>query len=75
MGAILLLGGGLLMLVGGILIAVAAFRESVLWGLACLFIPFAALIFVITHFEEAKGGLMFYVAGIGAAVLGAVMGH
>ncbi|MCW8133817.1 MAG: hypothetical protein KIS92_25950 [Planctomycetota bacterium] len=74
MGGILVLAGGVLCLIGGLLIAIAAFKESVLWGIGCLIIPIVGLIFVITHFEESKGGLMAYVAGIIAVVAGTVMG-
>ena len=38
----------------GIMILVAAFRTSVLWGLASMFIPFASFIFVVTHWAETK---------------------
>ena len=40
--------------VGGIWLVVLAFRESALWGLAALFVPFGKLAFVVTHWEEAK---------------------
>jgi glutaredoxin len=44
---------------------VAAFRQSFLWGLAYLFVPFASLIFVFKHWEKARAG--FKVAAIGFA--------
>ena len=47
-----------LMLVGGIMVLVAAFRQSVLWGLACLFVPFASFVFCIMHWQEAKSGFL-----------------
>lgn len=74
MGGILMLAGLGLMLLGFILILVSAFKESILWGLGCLFIHIVALVFVLTHWEESKSGFLLYVGGIGAIVLGAMMG-
>lgn len=53
MGLLLMGVGGILALVTGIWLLILAFREHVLWGLAYLFVPFAALVFVIMHFDEA----------------------
>ena len=50
----LMLLGLAIFIVGGIWFLVAAFRESVLWGLACLFIPIVSLFFLIVHWPEAK---------------------
>lgn len=75
MGPILVMAGGVLMFIGAIMVAIAAFKESVIWGLACLFIPIVGLIFIITHFQEAKSGVMAYVAGIGAVIVGAALGR
>ncbi len=56
--------GGLLMLVGLVLILIKAFKESFLWGLLVLLIPFlGALAFVANNWREAKNG--FYVLFIG----------
>jgi len=52
------------MLVGGLMMIVAAFRQSILWGLAYLLIPFAALVFLFKHWSEAKRG--FFINLIGA---------
>jgi hypothetical protein len=38
----------------GIWMLVIAFRTGVLWGLAVLFVPFAVLVFAITHWDECK---------------------
>jgi hypothetical protein len=40
--------------VGGLSLLIAAFRISVLWGIASLFIPFVSLVFVIVHWPNAK---------------------
>jgi hypothetical protein len=44
--------GVLLALISGIWFLIATFKEGFLWGLACLFIPFASLIFLILHFDK-----------------------
>jgi len=51
--SMILLGLGFaLLLVAVIWFLVTAFRESVGWGLACLFLPFAGVIFLILHLRE-----------------------
>ncbi len=63
------LGLGLLVAtVGGIMVLVAAFRQSVVWGLVALFVPFGNLVFTILHWAEAKKGTLISLAG--AAVAG-----
>ena len=58
----------LLMLVGGIMVLVAAFRQNIWWGLACLFVPFASLAFCIAHWQEAKTGFLLAVTGFGVSL-------
>ena len=53
-GGSLILLGVVIFVVGGFMFLVAAFRESVLWGLACLFIPIVQFFFLIVHWPEAK---------------------
>ncbi|MDF3058294.1 MAG: hypothetical protein K0R17_2509 [Rariglobus sp.] len=55
-------GLGMLIMSLGLLIGFAAsiwfivisFKESILWGLACLFIPLASLVFTIMYWSDAK---------------------
>ena len=54
-------------LIGAIMCLVAAFRQSVLWGLVYLFVPFASLVFLIKYWNEAKNG--FFTSLFGLAVL------
>lgn len=58
--------GLLAMFVGGIMTLVAAFRQSLLWGFAYLFVPFASLVFLFKHWAEAKMG--FFISLIGLAI-------
>jgi cytochrome bd-type quinol oxidase subunit 2 len=55
--------------VGGIMVLIAAFKESALWGICSLLIPFVMLVFVITHWEASKKGFLLQVAGVVLGVL------
>lgn len=71
MGISLLILGSLAALVGGLMIVVAAFRESMWWGLACLLIPLASIVFVILHWDDTRPWLFLNLGGLLVAVLGA----
>jgi len=74
--------GGLIVLVAlvgslvfGIQLLIQAFSRSVLWGLAYLFIPMAALIFVFVNWSESgrpflRGLGCALLAGLGAGMMG-----
>ena len=70
LGILLFAIGGIVALISGIQLLILAFRASILWGLGSLLVPFVSLIFIITHWDEAKTpflrGLLsipFYVGG------------
>lgn len=65
----LLILGLVLAFIGGLWFLVAAFRESVLWGLACLFIPIVQLFFLIVHWDEAKKPFLLQLLGLAAIVI------
>ena len=52
--------------VGSLMMIIAAFRRSALWGVAYLFVPFAALVFLIKYWQESKAG--FVISTIGAVL-------
>jgi hypothetical protein len=52
--------------IGNVMILVAAFRQSFLWGVLTLLLPFVQLLFLIRHWEEAKKG---FCLGMGGALL------
>lgn len=63
--------GVVLAFVSNIWFLVAAFRVSIWWGLACLFLPIVSCFFLIVHWDVAKRpfgymllSLVFLVAGI-----------
>jgi glutaredoxin len=78
--AVAISGIGLLFaLVGMIWLIVAAFRQGIVWGLCCLFIPGASLIFLVVHWGVAARpfglgilGVLIAVGGGGAAAFPAL---
>lgn len=70
----ILVGLGLLAtLAGGIVVLVAAFRQSLAWGLSTLLVPFAALFFLFSHWREARVGFLIHLAGFLLMVGGAAL--
>lgn len=59
--------GVLVSMVGGVMGIVVAFRRSFLWGVAWIFVPFAALIFLRRYWAEARTS--FLVTLLGALVM------
>ena len=49
--------------IGGISLLIAAFRTSVLWGLAVLFVAPVAIIYTILRWQDAKGSFKIQVFG------------
>lgn len=68
----LLVLGSLIAAIGGIWLLVAAFGESIWWGLASLFVPFASLLFVILHWSKAKAAFCLGLLGTCVAIGGVV---
>jgi hypothetical protein len=74
--AIVMVISALTFFIGSILFLVEAFREHILWGLACVFLPIVALIFLCLHWKVAKRpfiikmvGFVGFVGGIGLLFL------
>ena len=74
-GALAMWGGFLLMLVGGIAFIVAAFRESILWGLGVMFVPFVSLIFLVLNWSRTKDSFFLQLYGVALIVLAVVVLH
>jgi len=70
LGVLLLVLSAIVSLVGSVMFSVAAFRVSVVWGLLVLFVPFAALFFVIKYWAQAKRGFLVGLAGSAIALVG-----
>lgn len=73
LGVIVMWVGLILALVGGIAFIIAAFRESLLWGLGVLFLPFVSLVFLILHWQSAKRPFFLQLWGLAFAVLAVVL--
>jgi hypothetical protein len=73
-GAVTMLLGVVIFVIGGLFFLVAAFRESILWGLACLFIPIASIFFLIMHWPVAKKPFFIQLAGCAVTLVGAIIG-
>lgn len=71
----LMASGTLVSIVGGIWLLVRGFRESIWWGLAMIFLPFAWLIFVAVHWDEAKKPFLIQVLGTLISLSGFVVMH
>ena len=56
--------------IGGIGLLIAAFRESILWGLGCLFLSPVSLIFLILHWRDAKNPFFLQLAGLAVLFFG-----
>ena len=68
-GVVALLGIlGIASLISFIWVVVIAFKEDVIWGLGCLFIPLIIIVFGIMHWDKCKKPFLVYV--ITSIVLG-----
>jgi len=67
-GAAIAILGIAIFVIGGIWFLVAAFRESIWWGLACLFIPIVQLFFLIVHWPEARKPFALQLLGIAVLI-------
>ncbi len=65
--------GGLIAGIFGILLMIEAFKVSVLWGLAYLFIPFASLVFIVKYWDLAKRPFLMSLIGFVPMMLGFVL--
>lgn len=72
-GMILLAVGAVLCLVGGIWFLIVAFRENVLWGLGCFFIPLVSLVFLAMYWKKAYKPFLVQLAGVVPVIAGSAM--
>ncbi|NNJ24568.1 hypothetical protein [Alienimonas chondri] len=66
-------GGWLLGLIAGLILLSAAFKESIVWGLAYIFVPVAGLIFIVMHWEQTKHAFVMNVGSVVIAIGGLVL--
>lgn len=74
--ATLLLFAGLgLCLLGTIGFLIAAFRESVLWGLAVVFLGGITIpLFAVLHWRQARGSTFLWLYGLAAMIIALIIG-
>ena len=65
--------GIIISVVGGIWFLVAAFKVSIGWGIACLFLPFVQLIFLFVHWKEARKPFAVGVLSMGVLFVAAFL--
>lgn len=59
--------GILIVVIGAIGFLIAAFRESILWGLGCLLVSPVSIAFLFIHWNEAK--IPFFLQLVGVALI------
>ncbi len=66
--------GFIIALGGNIWFLLYAFKESVLWGLGCLFVPMVGLVFLAMHFEETWRPFVIGMIGGAMVMAGTLFG-
>jgi hypothetical protein len=74
LATLLVLIGWLIVLVAGIMLLIVAFKEHILWGLGCLFIPIVSIIFIIINWDKSKNAFFTWIVGVLVILLGAMLG-
>jgi uncharacterized membrane protein len=69
---LLLVGAGIA-LVYGIQLIIQAFKESAMWGLIYLFVPFGALIYIIKFWDNAKKPFLMSLIAIPFYIIGMIL--
>lgn len=70
LSTIIFVVGVILAAVGSIWILVNAFKESILWGILSIIIPFVLLIFALMNLDKCKKPLGIWLAGVVLYVIG-----
>lgn len=75
LGTITIWLGLAMLLLGSLTFLVVAFRESILWGLAVLFVSPCGLIFLILHWDRAKSSFFLQLCALAIIMFGAFALH
>lgn len=67
---LVMLAGGVLAFVSGLWMLVVAFKESILWGVCVLLVPFAGLVFLFVKWSVAKNPFLLSLFAFGLMVGG-----
>jgi hypothetical protein len=60
-------------IIGGIGFLIAAFKNSILWGLGCLIFYPISIIFLILYWQEAKNPFFLQLIGVGVIFAGSMV--
>ena len=60
--------GWLICFVATVWFLIQAFKQNILWGLGCLFLPLVGFIFLFVHWQEAKKPFLLYLFGFGLLI-------
>ena len=66
----LLIIGLIIFIIGGIGFLIAAFKNSLLWGLGCLILSPISIIFLILHWSDAKNPFFLQLIGVAIMFIG-----
>lgn len=64
--------GGAIIIIGAIGFLIAAFRNSILWGLGCLLFSPISIVFLILYWQQAKNPFFLQLIGLGVVFLGSM---
>ena len=64
--------GFAIIIIGAIGFLIAAFRNSILWGLGCLLFSPISIVFLILYWQEAKNPFFLQLIGLGLVFLGSM---
>lgn len=73
LGLILMGIGGLGAILCGLWLLILQFQSSILWGLACLIVPFASLIWLAIYWDDGKHPFLYSVLCVAVMFGGAMM--
>jgi hypothetical protein len=65
--------GLILFIIGGFWFLIAAFRESIWWGLGCLLVPIVQLFFLIVHWPEARKPFLLQLLAFAVIVVAVII--
>ena len=63
--------GLIIFIIGGIGLLIAAFRISILWGVGCIIVAPAVLVFTVLHWTEAKNPFLLQLLGFAVILISA----
>ena len=64
--------GFAIIIIGAIGFLIAAFRNSILWGLGCLLFSPISIVFLVLYWQQAKNPFFLQLVGLGVVFLGSM---